>query len=54
MRSSNATFIVPIPKKSGVTDIKDFSPISLVNGLYKIIAKVLTNRLNEVLGKVVS
>ncbi|XP_022856524.1 uncharacterized protein LOC111377629 [Olea europaea var. sylvestris] len=32
-------------------DIKDFYPISLVSGVYKIIAKILVNRLKEVLGK---
>lgn len=53
-RSSNATFIVLIPKKSGAVDIKDFRPISLVSGTYKIISKILVNRLKEVLGKVVT
>jgi mannosylglycoprotein endo-beta-mannosidase len=54
MRSFNATFIALIPKKPGVSDIKDYRPISLISGVYKIIAKVLANRLKEVLGKVVS
>jgi hypothetical protein len=43
-----------IPKKSGAVDIKDFRPISLIGGMYKIISKVLANRLKAVLGKVVS
>ena len=34
--------------------MKDFRPISLVAGLYKIIMKVLANRLKVVLGNVVS
>jgi hypothetical protein len=34
--------------------MKDFCPISLVGGLYKIIAKVLANRLKGVLEKVIS
>jgi hypothetical protein len=34
--------------------MKDFRPISLVGSLYKIIAKVLANRLKEVLNKVIS
>jgi hypothetical protein len=42
-----------IPKKAGA-DIKDFRPISLIGGMYKIISKVLANRLKSVLGKVVS
>ena len=35
VRSLNATFLVLIPKKGGVEDLKDFRPISLVGGLYK-------------------
>ena len=50
----NTTFIALIPKKPGSVDIKDFRPISLVTGLYKIVAKVLANRLKLVLGKVVA
>lgn len=53
VRSSNATLIVLIPGKSGATYIKDFLPINLASGMYKIIGEVLENRLNEVLGRVV-
>ena len=34
--------------------MKDFRPISLVGGMYKIVAKVLANRLRMVLNKLVS
>lgn len=34
--------------------MKDFRPISLVSSLYKILAKVLANRLKEVVGETVS
>jgi hypothetical protein len=53
-RSLNATFISLIPKKADVVEVKDFRPISLVGGVYKIISKVLTNRLKLVLGKIIS
>jgi len=43
VKSLNATFIALIPKKFGAMDLKDFQPISLVSGVYKIIAKVLAN-----------
>ena len=53
-RSLNSTFLVLIPKRVGAKDLKDFRQISLVRGLYKLLAKVLANRLKKVVGKVVS
>ncbi|RVW85403.1 Polyadenylate-binding protein RBP47B' [Vitis vinifera] len=53
-RSLNSTFIVLIPKKGCTDDLKDFRPISLVGSLYKILAKVLANRLKRVVGNVIS
>ncbi|RVW77536.1 Transposon TX1 uncharacterized 149 kDa protein [Vitis vinifera] len=53
-KSLNNTFLVLIPKKGGVEDLGDFRPISLLGGLYKLLAKVLANRLKKVVGKVVS
>ncbi|RVW44893.1 V-type proton ATPase subunit a1 [Vitis vinifera] len=35
-------------------DLRDYMPISLVGGLYKLLVKVLANRLKQVMGKVVS
>jgi hypothetical protein len=43
-----------IPKKSGALDLKDFRPITLVSGVYKIIAKVLANKIRMVMEKVIS
>ncbi|RVW77375.1 LINE-1 retrotransposable element ORF2 protein [Vitis vinifera] len=54
LKSLNNTFLVLIPKKSGVEDLGDFRPISLLEGLYKLLTKVLANRLKIVVGKVVS
>ncbi|RVW66266.1 LINE-1 retrotransposable element ORF2 protein [Vitis vinifera] len=53
-KSLNATFLVIIPKKGGAEDLREFRPISLLGGLYKLMAKVLANRLKMVLDKVVS
>ena len=52
-KSLNATFMVLIPKKVGTENLKDFRPISLVESLYKWLAKVLANRPKKVVGKVV-
>ncbi|WJZ81860.1 hypothetical protein VitviT2T_001675 [Vitis vinifera] len=46
--------MVLTPKKGGAEDLKDFRPISLVGSLYKLLAKVLANRLKKVMGKLVS
>ena len=35
-------------------ELGDFRPISLLGGLYKLLAKVLANRIKNVIGKVVS
>jgi len=50
----NATFVSLIPKKVDAVEVKDFRPISLVGGVYKVISKVLVNRLKSVLGKLIS
>uniref|UniRef100_A0A2N9EUU7 Reverse transcriptase domain-containing protein n=1 Tax=Fagus sylvatica TaxID=28930 RepID=A0A2N9EUU7_FAGSY len=54
VKSLNVTFLALIPKKPGAQECKDFRPISLVTGMYKIIAKVLANRLSGVLPKLIS
>ena len=43
------TYICLIPKKTNSSKVKDFRPISLITSLYKIISKVLSNRLKRVL-----
>ena len=50
---TNATYICLIPKKVNSISIKDFRPISLVSSSYKILAKVLSLRLKEILGETI-
>ena len=47
-KSLNASFLALIPKKVDAVEVKDFQPISLVGGIYKIISKVLANQLHRV------
>ena len=51
-KSLNATFISLIPKKPDAVEVRDFRPISVIGDVYKIIAKVLANRLKMVLGDI--
>ncbi|KAL6333307.1 hypothetical protein AAG906_028491 [Vitis piasezkii] len=53
-KSLNNTFLVLLPKKRGAEDLGDYRPISLLRGLYKLLAKVLANRLKKMIGNVVS
>ncbi|CAN1826409.1 LINE-1 retrotransposable element ORF2 protein [Linum perenne] len=48
------THIILLPKVDNPTNMKDLRPISLCNVLYRIIAKVLANRLRGVMPKLVS
>jgi len=50
----NHTYVTLIPKKHKPTDVQDFCPISLCNVLYKLVTKVITNRLKEILPDIIS
>ena len=52
-RSLNASFLTLIPKKCNAVHIKDFCLISLVGSVYKLLSKVLANRLRAVLDNLI-
>ena len=52
-RSLNSTFISLIPKKPNTVNIRDFCPISLIGCIYKLLAKVLANKLALVLDGII-
>ena len=52
-KGGNASFIALIPKKQTPLGLDDYRPISLVGCVYKIISKILANRIKNVLPKVI-
>ncbi|CAA7030329.1 unnamed protein product [Microthlaspi erraticum] len=47
--SLNSTSLVLIPKRPGAEELKDFRPIACLNTLYKVITRLLSERLKNVL-----
>nr|KAJ0218832.1 hypothetical protein LSAT_V11C300154990 [Lactuca sativa] len=53
-RGCNSSFIILVPKTSDPISLDEYRPISLIGCLYKIIAKVLAERLKRYIPQVVS
>eukprot|EP00253_Pinus_taeda_P020055 PITA_20055 len=53
-KSLNSTFLALIPKEEDATTPKKFRPIALCNVIYKIISKVIANRLKPILPNLIS
>lgn len=53
VKELNKTFIALIPKKVRREVMTNFRPISLVSSMYKILVKVLANRMKKVCGSVI-
>ena len=53
LRHLNVTWVTLIPKKENPTAIEDYRPISMVGCIYKIIAKILSSRLKNVIAPLI-
>ena len=52
--SINQTFISLIPKVEKPKHVKQFRPIGLCNVIYKVVTKLLANRLKRIMAKVIA
>ena len=54
LKSINHTFITLIPKVNNPKTVAQFIPISLCNVIYKILSKVIANRVKPILQSIIS
>ncbi|GLT47337.1 hypothetical protein SLA2020_210420 [Shorea laevis] len=54
VRGIKSSFLTLIPKKLNPTELKDYRLISLIGCVYKLLAKVLANRLKLVMPEIIS
>ena len=54
LKSIDHTFITLIPKVNNPETVAQFRPISLFNVIYKILSKVIANRLKPILKSIIS
>lgn len=50
----NSTILALVPKKVDSMEMKDFRPIACCNVLYKVVSKILANRLKQILPRVIT
>eukprot|EP00253_Pinus_taeda_P034931 PITA_34931 len=49
----NSAFLALIPKEKGASDFSRFRPISLCNSSYKLVSKIIANRLKNILTDII-
>ena len=54
LKSLNQTFLTLIPKVQFPDDVSQFRPISLCNVVYKIISKIMVDRLKPLIDKLIT
>jgi len=52
-KGCNCSFIALVPKINDLTKLDEYRPISLVRAIYKIISKILANRMKIALPRVI-
>lgn len=50
----NSVFLVLLPESADVTSISQFRPIALANFFFKIITKILANRLGPIMSRIIT
>ena len=50
----NSTVLALIPKKTEASEMKDYRPIACCNILYKVVSKIIANRLKTLMPRIIS
>ena len=54
LRGVNSTILALVPKKIDFMEMRDYRPIACCNVLYKVVSKILANRLKVLLPRIIS
>ena len=52
-RNLNSNFMVLIPKQESTASLDKFRPIVMGNFIFKIITKIIADRLNTIIGRII-
>lgn len=50
----NSTILALVPKKNDYMELRDYRPIACCNVIYKVVSKILANRLKKLLPRIIS